>query len=455
MQTPTVEYAPFSRKQLEVLQWWIDPRLYDYPEINQAIVEHPELLNRTDKESIICDGSIRAGKTLIMSMSYVMWSMTNYNHQQFGIAGKTIGSLRRNVIRPLKSMLEARNYHVKDNRAENLLTITNGDVTNYYFLFGGKDEGSQDLVQGITVAGFFFDEVALMPESFVNQATARASVDGAKLWFNCNPSGPYHWFKLEWIDQLEKHKAVHIHFMMEDNPSLSEMVKDRYRRQYSGVFYQRFILGRWVLSDGIVYDNFNRDQMVVEPPDPHQFSQYVVSCDYGALNPTVFLLWGLYQNTWYCLKEYYYNARAQDTEFQKSDNQYADDLGQFLAQYSDDQGRFVGPINAPVILDPSAVHFAIILQQRGYEVIPANNDVLDGIRLTQTVMNNGAIRFAPHLDNLFKEFASYIWDDKAAQRGEDKVVKDHDHAMDAMRYFCMNVLAPNQDDSGMQLFDNY
>lgn len=444
MQTAQVEYAPFSDKQLDVLDWWIDPRIKTADDPQLTMEEHPQWLNRRDKEAIICDGSVRAGKTMIMSMSYVLWAMTNYQGQQFGIAGKTIGSLRRNVVRPLKRMLEARQYHVKDSRSDNMLTITYGTTSNYFFLFGGKDEGSQDLVQGLTAAGFFFDEVALMPQSFVNQATARVSVDGGKYWFNCNPAGPYHWFKLEWLDELKEHKAVHIHFTMKDNPSLSQDTIDRYERMYTGVFYQRFIQGLWVLSDGIIYDNFDKQKMVVDPPEQRTITKYVVSSDYGALNPTVFLLWGFSNGIWYCLKEYYYNAREASNNRQKSDDQYADDLEYFL-----------GSIKAPIILDPSAVHFAIKLKQRGFAVIAAINDVLDGIRITQSAMSNGLILFTPGLTNVFKELASYVWDDKAAQHGEDKVVKEHDHAMDAMRYFCMKVLAPKVRDSGMQTVANY
>jgi len=440
-------YVPFSPKQLDVLNWYLDPRLFDIDDVQSAIKVNPEWTNRRDYEAIICDGSVRAGKTLVMSMSYVEWAMMNFDQEQFGIAGKTIGSLRRNVIRPLKRMLIGRGYVVKDRRADNLLEVSRGKHVNYFFEFGGKDEGSQDLVQGITVAGFFFDEVALMPQSFVNQATARASVDGSKFWFNCNPAGPYHWFKTEWLDKLEQHKALHIHFTMPDNPSLSTATKERYERMYTGVFYQRFIEGKWVLADGVVYDNFDKDTMTADPPDMNTITKYYVSCDYGALNPTVFLLWGFSNGVWYCLKEYYYNARDKSKEsnhLQKSDDQYVNDLK-----------RFLGRIAAPIILDPSAVHFAIKLQQSGFTVIPANNDVLDGIRLTQSLMSNGKIKFANGLTNLFKELASYVWDDKAAQHGEDKVVKEHDHACDAMRYFCMKVLAPNNVQQGIQLYDNY
>ncbi|MFT8579551.1 MAG: PBSX family phage terminase large subunit [Liquorilactobacillus satsumensis] len=408
LQQAKFNFSPFSRKQMQVLTWW-------------------RYKHTKDKEAIICDGSVRAGKTVIMSLSYILWSMTEFNDEQFGIAGKTIGSLRRNVIRPLKRMLESRGYSVHDARTDNMLIVRKGKKTNYYFLFGGKDESSQDLVQGITLAGFFFDEVALMPQSFVNQATARCSVEGSKLWFNCNPAGPYHWFKEEWIDKLDEKRAIRIHFMMKDNPSLSLSIRERYERMYSGVFYQRYILGLWVLSEGIIYDNFDENTMVVDPPDNATFEKYYVSCDYGTLNPTVFLLWGLFDGTWYCLDEYYYSGR--DTQHQRTDEQYANDLDKFL-----------GDIKATIIVDPSAASFIKVLRNRGRTVIKAKNDVLDGIRATQTAMNTGKIIFTRKCKNLFKEFSSYIWDEKAAERGEDKPVKQHDHASDALRYFVYMVV---------------
>lgn len=303
------KFTSFSKKQKQVLSWW----------------KHPKY---KDKEAIICDGSVRAGKTVIMSLSYIFWAMESYDEEQFGMAGKTIGSLRRNVIRPLKKMLRGRGYAVKDNRTDNILEITKNNKTNYFFLFGGKDEASQDLVQGLTAAGFFFDEVALMPQSFVNQATARLSVDGSKSWFNCNPAGPHHWFKLEWLDKLTEKHAIRIHFTMEDNPSLSERVINRYKRMYSGVFYDRYIRGLWVLSEGIIFDNFDAETMVKEPPKNAIASQYYVSIDYGTQNATVFLLWAKYEENWYCIDEYYYSGR--DESKQKSDDKYLKDLNSFV-----------------------------------------------------------------------------------------------------------------------------
>ena len=180
------KFRPFSKKQRKVLNWWCQ----DSPV--------------KDRDGIIADGAIRSGKTVSMSLSYVMWAMSTFQEQNFGMCGKTIGSFRRNVLFWLKLMLHTRGYQVTDHRADNMLVIRRGNVENYFYIFGGKDERSQDLIQGITLAGCFFDEVALMPQSFVNQATGRCSVDGSKFWFNCNPDGPYHWFKTDWIDKRDE-----------------------------------------------------------------------------------------------------------------------------------------------------------------------------------------------------------------------------------------------------------
>lgn len=407
------QFKPLSKKQLQVLFWWQSPKY-------------------ADKFAIVCDGSVRAGKTLIMSLSYVRWAMYRFTNQNFIMAGKTIGSLRRNVIMTLKRMLISEGYQLRDNNSENVLTITKAGRTNYFFLFGGKDEASQALVQGLTAAGAFFDEVALMPESFVSQATARLSVTGSKAWFNCNPESPYHWFKLQWIDQLNKKNAIRVHFLMEDNPSLSQEVLDRYKSMYSGVFYKRFILGQWAVADGVVYDNFDRDTMVVEPPKDAVWEKNWISVDYGTQNPTVFQLWSLYRGVWYNRAEYYYSGRTHGK--QKTDEQYADDLEGFFWENQLERDEVT------LIVDPSAASFKKSLRNRGFKVVNANNNVLDGIRFAMTQMNAGKVKWTPASKNAIKELNAYIWDSKAAERGEDTVVKEHDHTCDAFRYFCMKVL---------------
>lgn len=406
-------FKPFSKKQLQVLFWWQSPQY-------------------KDKFAIIADGSVRAGKTVIMSFSYVRWAMMNFDGVNFGMAGKTIGSLRRNVIRDLKRMLISEHYHVKDNQSKNMLTVSKNGKTNYFFFFGGTNEASQDLVQGITLGGFFFDEVALMPESFVAQATSRLSVEGSKAWFNCNPDSPYHWFKLQWIDQLAKKNAIRIHFLMKDNPSLSEETLRRYDSMYSGVFYLRYILGQWAMADGLVYDNFDRKKMVVDIPKEPVWEKQWISIDYGTQNATVFKLWSLFKGAWYNNAEYYYSGR--ETGRQKTDEQYIDDLEDFFFEHD------LSRKNVKLIVDPSAASFKKALRNRGFGVVNANNNVLDGVRFMMTQMNLGKMKWTEASQHTLKEFGSYMWDKKAADRGEDAVVKEHDHCLDADRYFAMKVL---------------
>lgn len=432
------KFKPFSAKQRKVLNWWCDASpVKDY-------------------DGIIADGAIRSGKTVSMSLSFVMWAMATFNGMNFAMCGKTIGSFRRNVLFWLKLMLKSRGYKVSDHRADNLVIVTRGDVENYFYIFGGKDERSQDLIQGITLAGVFFDEVALMPESFVNQATGRCSVDGSKYWFNCNPDGPYHWFKVNWIDksvgylgkqrvkeireEAEREnrpdglkKILYLHFTMDDNLSLSEKIKERYRSMYTGVFFQRYILGLWCVAEGIIYDMFDTARHVFEIAAEALVSARYVSCDYGTQNATVFLLWQKsIIGKWYCVREYYYSGR--DKGKQKTDSEYADELKKWL-----DRDKVKA-----VIVDPSAASFIAELRKRGFPVLKAKNDVLDGIRLVGSLLNRDRIGFYKCCKETIKEFASYIWDAKAVEHGEDKPVKQFDHCMDAVRYFCSTILGNNK-----------
>ena len=393
-------FNPFSKKQRMVLNWWCDASPVK------------------DMDGIIADGAIRSGKTVCMSLSFVMWAMSNFNGQNFGMCGKTIGSFRRNVLFWLKLMLKSRGYTVYDHRADNLVEVARGNTVNYFYVFGGKDERSQDLIQGITLAGVFFDEVALMPESFVNQATGRCSVEGSKFWFNCNPDGPYHWFKTKWIDKKKEKRLLYLHFTMDDNLSLSEKIKERYRSMYSGVFYQRYIKGLWAMAEGIIYDMFEPARHVLRNLSDLTGNKYYVSCDYGTQNATVFLLWCKNKaGKWICCREYYYSGREETA--QKTDTEYADDMEKWLD----------GIKLESVIVDPSAASFIAELKKRGYRVRKAKNDVLDGIRFVASLLNQKEIMIHDSCVNTIQEFASYIWDEKAAERGEDKPVKQHDHCL--------------------------
>lgn len=376
-----------------------------------------------NNDVIIADGAIRSGKTVSMSLSFVQWSMELFDCENFGMAGKTIGSFRRNVLTPLKRMLKGiGGYVIKEHRADNMIEIRKGKKSNYYYIFGGKDERSQDLIQGITLAGMFFDEVALMPQSFVNQATARCSVEGSKLWFNCNPAGPYHWFKQEYIDKIHEKNGLYLHFTMNDNLSLSEKIKERYRRMYSGVFFKRHIEGLRVMAEGVIYDMFDEIRHTGDYSQ-QSFAKYGVSVDYGTNNPCTFGLFGIDGERAYLVKQYWYDSNEKGK--QKTDSEYADEFEKWL-----------GDIRPSVIyVDPSAASFIAELRKRGFKVIKAKNDVVPGIRFVANMLSTGRFFIDRLCKAALKEFSSYVWNPKAQERGEDEPTKQNDHAMDMIRYF--------------------
>ncbi len=422
---PIFKFQKFSKKQRQIFTWWLP---------NSPVRE---------AGGIIADGAIRSGKTVSMSLSYTMWSMANYDGQNFIMAGKTISSFKRNVLQNLKLMLTSRGYHWIYHISgdfPNMLEVSRNGRTNYFYIFGGKDEGSQDLVQGITAAGAFFDEVALMPESFVNQATARCSVEGATWWFNCNPAGPMHWFKLEWIDKRIKKRLLYLHFTMDDNLSLSEKVKEKYRAMYAGVFYLRYIKGLWAVAEGLIYTMLTDDNLYTDQERPvalKNTAMKAITVDYGTTNPCVFLeVWDDGQTIWID-QEYRWDSRSEEARRsanpQRTDAQYADDMTEFMGMEPQDQ--------CMVVVDPSAASFITELRSRGLYVKPANNEVADGIRVVGSLLAKRNIRInKDNCKGLISEMQSYVWDDKAAERGEEKPVKQKDHGPDALRYYCYTVL---------------
>lgn len=380
-------------------------------------------------EALICDGAVRSGKTSVMSLSFFLWAMGNFNGCAFAFCGKSVGAVERNIVTPLLSVRYLqRQFGISYNRSGHIIVARRGKRENRFYLFGGKDESSASLIQGITLAGILLDEVALMPRSFVEQAMARCSVAGARLWFNCNPEGPEHWFYKEWIQKPEKHKALHLHFTMDDNPSLDEETRERYRTMYSGVFYERFILGHWVMSEGLIYDMLDLDANTYEegPSSLHFSGTRTITCDYGTTNPTVFLDVYDYDGTVYIDREYRWDSRDRENGGrQKTDEEYADDLQAFM-----------GKDQCAVIVDPSAASFITALRARGVYVIPADNTVLDGIRRTATLIQRRKLLIhRQRCKPLLGEMGTYLWDEKACQRGEDKPLKERDHGPDALRYF--------------------
>ena len=376
-------------------------------------------------DAIICDGAVRSGKTSIMSLSFFLWAMGNFNNCAFAFCGKSVGAVERNIVTPLLGIKYLRqNFDIRYNRGDHVIVARRGNRENRIYMFGGKDESSASLIQGVTLAGVLLDEVALMPRSFVEQALARCSVKGAKLWFNCNPESPMHWFRQEWILQPEQHNALHIHFLMDDNPALDEATKKRYKSMYSGLFYERFIMGRWVMSEGLIYDMFDPTENVYRGRivGMKERSMRYIACDYGTTNPCRFLEIFDDGEHVYVDREYDWDSRKERR--QKTDSEYGDD---FMA--------FAGDEPVTVLVDPSAASFIAELRSRGVYVLEAENDVLDGIRNVAVLLKKRELLINERCTRLLDEMGTYMWDDKASMRGEEKPIKQNDHSEDALRYF--------------------
>ena len=387
----------------------------------------------SDCSYLICDGAVRSGKTSLMMVGFVDDAMTRFNGRRFGICGKTVDSATKNIIQPYMAMQYAqKSYRIKWSRTDKTMTVSKGSITNVFEVFGGKDESSYSLIQGRTLAGCLIDEVVLQPRSFVDQAMIRCSVTGAKVWFSCNPAAPSHWFYTDWIKKADKGEinARHIHFVLRDNPGLSEETIRRYEQSFAGVFYQRYVLGEWVAAEGLVYPFFSagQDIYLFHGDASHIDGQFYVSIDYGTHNPCSMGLWVIHNGKALRIKESYFDSRAE--RVQRTDEEHYAELERLTKGYY---------IQA-VVVDPSAASFIETIRRHGkYLVIPADNDVLNGIRCVASLMQAGLVTIHESCAASRREFGLYSWDDKAK---EDRVVKENDHAMDDIRYFCYTILAP-------------
>lgn len=416
----SIKYVAFSKKQLQLLTWWTDESPYH------------------DLNGVIAEGAIRAGKTIIMGLSFILWSMQKSSDINYAICGKTVASTRRNIIEPLIEMLKQRKFKVIDRKTEGKLIVIKNNNKNTYYIFGGKDEGSASLIQGITLGGVLFDEVALMPRSFVEQAMARCSVNGSKYWFNCNPEGPQHWFYVEHILKWKERKYIRIHFCLEDNPSLSKERIDNYKSLYTGIFYKRFILGEWAFTNGIVYDmvtdenfyyNSNRESVVPIKIIENDIKPYY-GVDFGTANPQVYLEVYKYvdyakkEMCFYVENEYYWNSRKK--LMQKTPDEYVSDFNNWCKEFS------------YLIIDPSATPLKAAHRKYGHNVINAKNNVEEGIIGLSTLFANKMIKInKDNCPNLCAELGLYRWNEKKLNNGVEEVLKENDHCCDALRYAIM------------------
>ena len=385
----------FSEKQRLLAEWWS--------------LDRPT----SGCEGVIAEGAIRSGKTWAMLTGFLLWSQGRFSGSSFIMAGASIETLKRNVVRPMGQILRLLGWSWKFNRSENRIEIG----TNTYYLFGASTEKSQDVLQGLTAAGCYADEVALFPQSFVDQMIGRCSEDGSKLWFNCNPSYPTHFFKTEYIDRADELNLLVLHFEMQDNPTLSPEIVRRYERMYRGVFYDRYIRGLWTLAEGLIYPDFKD---ALESRYTGGAVKYAVSCDYGTQNAFAALLWAFDGKVWHAVDEYRYSGR--DTGHQKTDADYVADMADFV------RGLSKPPL---FIIDPSATSFITAMRQAGFKTKKGRNDVADGIRETGVCLGNGTVRISDACTGLIGELGGYCWDAKA---DGDRPVKVEDHSCDALRY---------------------
>ncbi|HOO06867.1 MAG TPA: PBSX family phage terminase large subunit [Ruminococcus sp.] len=398
--------SKLSPKQRLAMNWWNNEQYRSY-------------------DAVICDGAVRSGKTLALSLGFVLWAAASFDKAAFAMCGKTVTALRRNVIAPLMPLLRDMGIQCSEKVSRSYFDVSLAGRSNRFYLFGGRDEGSAALIQGMTLSGVFFDEVVLMPRSFVEQALARCSVSGSRMWFCCNPENPGHWFYREWIKKAEEKNALYLHFTMDDNPSLSERVKSRYERLYSGAFYDRFVLGKWAASEGVVYPMFSPEKHVFS--GEKQCERFVISCDYGTVNPSSFGLWGLSSGVWYRLREYYYSSKREGAL--RTDEEHYAALEELAGDHEIEK----------VIVDPSAASFIECIRRHGkFRVAKADNDVITGIRRVSAALKEGRLMFHESCGDIIREFSLYRWSEKS---GADVPVKENDHAMDDLRYFVSDLSA--------------
>ena len=362
-----------------------------------------------DEETLICDGAVRSGKTIVMTLSFVLWAMTYFNHTNFAICGKTVSNAERNILRPFQR-IEGMPFTLSYKISNRMLTVQSGNKENYFYLFGGKDESSYALIQGLTLAGVLFDEVALMPQSFVDQAIARTlSFANAKIWFNCNPESPNHWFYKEWITNEER-KYKHLHFLMRDNPILTEKEIQRAESLFTGVFYDRYIRGMWVRAEGIIFPEFanSPDRWIIKREDvPRTFRTVEVGFDIGG-NGSAYALT--------CTGQGYdgiqYRLKA---EKRQAEDMAMDDIEKFVVEFCGEVEREYGVRVGIINCDHIAVIVNTINDNTRYRAEFCYKPPLeDRVFLYSKLFSMDKIKFVNGMcDDLIDEMQNLVFDDKS------------------------------------------
>jgi len=374
-------------------------------------------IQEADARLNIWQGAVRSGKSHAS-----LWRFLHFVRKGPAgpcvIVGRTSHTIVRNIIDPMRNIL---GDYVKYLSGKGEVYIFDRQI----YVVSANDARSEGKIRGSTFIGAYVDEITLIPESFIKMLLSRLSMDGAKFFGTTNPDSPYHWLKRDFLDRASELDLRTWSFTLEDNPVLSKEFVKQLKSEYSGLWYQRFIEGKWVQAEGAVYGFFDPAIHCIDYPTSHA-KQYIAGVDYGTANPFACVIIGInldhYPNYW-VEDEYYFDSKV--AQRQKTDFEYAEDLTKFL------QGRRISAL----YIDPSAASFKVELMQRGWDnVFDAENEVADGIRLVSRLLTQGTLKICLKAKNLIAEFQSYLWDDKPDVHGKEKPIKERDHVLDSLRY---------------------
>ena len=392
----------YTPKQLELMRLWQNDKL---------------------KRINLLEGSVSSGKTWISLVMWAFWVKTSPQDGLYMMCAKSLTTLKRNCLLLLQELVGEKNFQFSVSAKEGQL------FGRKILLEGANDMRSEGKIRGLTLQGAYCDELTQLPEDFFTMLLSRLRRPNAKLIATTNPDSPSHWLKTNYIDRQNELDYLGVKFLLDDNTTLPPDYVENVKKEYTGVFYERFILGNWVAAEGLIYPMY--EKALQEPPkgeggEIKQAEQYILSVDYGTLNAFACLLWGKYGNVWYAIDGYYYSGRDQQVLL--TDDEYADRMDeQFGNVYATEWNRI------KTIIDPSAASFIAALRRRKlYHVVPADNAVLDGIRETASAMQQGFIKINPAIKEWKQEVEGYVWDNDSA---EDRPIKLNDHYMDCTRYF--------------------
>lgn len=390
-----LKFKPFSKQQQRLIHWW-----------------RPGLVS-SENDFVIADGSIRSGKTIACIIGFLTWSQEMFEGESFILAGKTMGALKKNVVRPMLQILEAWGWPYTYIRSGTDARIEIG--SNVYYLYGANTEAAQDALQGLTAAGAYLDEAALFPRSFIDQAIGRCSVDGWKVWMNCNPEGPHAYIKEEFIDKATEKRVYRLHFVMDDNLTLSVDRKEAYRRAWSpgSVFYKRFILGLWVAADGLIYQQFadNVKQYLVDPKwlEENEIIYATIGVDFGGTKSAhSFTLTGFtrgYKQV-AVLDEYYCKERINPKQLQ-------DDFIDFVRRAQSKYKVYEAYCDSAEQTLIAGLEMACVQARVGIEIKNAiKGSINDRIAFYNSLIAQNRWKVMKHCKHIIEAFENACYDDK-------------------------------------------